>query len=243
MELKGTSALITGGATRLGRAIAQELADAGVNILCVYHNNKAGATSLQKIITRKGLRCELLSIDLSRTGATEKVVTFMDKIFGVVDILINNSAIFYPTPLEVVSEADWDAFYNLNLKSAFFLSRAIGLRMRQKGNGRIVNIGDAGYQSPWPDYLPYALTKYGVNGMTIGLAKALAPEVLVNCVNPGPVLIPENYTPAEREKAIARTLLKREGAPQDIARTVRFFVESDYITAALLPVDGGRHVG
>jgi len=243
MELSGKSALITGGATRLGRAIALELAASGVDILCVYHSNKNGAEELCDKVKELGRRCEIFAVDLAASGAVDAVNRFMNKSFGTVDILVNNAALFYPTPLEGVTEKDWETFHDLNLKSGFFLARKTGLQMRARGHGRIINIGDAGALSPWADYLPYALSKYAVNGMTIGLAKALAPQVLVNAVNPGPVLIPENYSPEQKEKAVARTLLKREGNALDIARAVRFLAESDYITAALLPVDGGRHVG
>ncbi len=243
MELSGKSALITGGATRLGRAIAMELAAFGVDILCVYHTNKSGARELHDEVQKLGRRCSILAVDLTAPGAINAVTDFMNKSFGIVDILVNNAALFYPTPLKDVTEKDWDIFHTLNLKSGFFLARKIGLQMQVRGHGRIINIGDAGALSPWADYLPYALSKYAVNGMTIGLAKALAPQVLVNAINPGPVLIPENYSPEQKEKAVSRTLLKREGNAQDIARAVRFLAESDYITAALLPVDGGRHVG
>jgi len=243
MDLKEKSVLITGGATRLGRAISLELAQAGVHVLCVYFKNKDGAQTLRKEIRELGQRCETFGVDLTQPGALEKVESFMDENFGIVDILVNNAAIFYPTPMESITEKDWDLFQALNIKTGFFLSRAIGLRMKKQGNGHIINIGDAGALSPWVDFLPYALSKYTVSGMTIGLAKALAPEVLVNCVNPGPVLIPDDYTAAQRKKAVERTLLKREGTAEDIAQAVRFLAESDYITAALLPVDGGRHVG
>jgi len=115
--------------------------------------------------------------------------------------------------------------------------------MKNNNGGRIISIGDTTYSSPWPSFMPYALTKAGINAMTRGLAKALAPNVLVNCVNPGPVLIPEDYTEEQRQTAVERTLLKREGSAGDIAKTVRFLVESDYITGASIPVDGGRHIG
>ncbi len=114
--------------------------------------------------------------------------------------------------------------------------------MKSKGSGKIINIGDTSYISPWPDYIPYAISKAGINTMTKGLAKALAPEVHVNCINPGPVLLPENYTKDQEIKAVEKTLLKHLGKPADIARTVRFLIESDYITGASIPVDGGRHL-
>lgn len=115
--------------------------------------------------------------------------------------------------------------------------------MKKKGSGRIISIGDTSWISPWPDFLPYTLTKAGINTMTKGLAKALAPQVLVNCINPGPVMLPENYNEEQRKKAIQKTVLKRAGSAEDIAKTVLFLIESDYITGASIPVDGGRHLG
>ena len=115
--------------------------------------------------------------------------------------------------------------------------------MKRQGWGKIVNIGDPSGVNPWPSFIPYGLTKGGIISMTRGLAKALAPEVQVNCINPGPVMFPDDYSKENQERALKNTLLKKEGTAEDIAKTVRFIIEgSDYITGAIINVDGGRSI-
>jgi len=243
MELKNKTALVTGGAVRLGRAICLELAKAGANIFCQYHSNEEQAISLKNKIESQGGKIEILRADLTAQNAAKEIINAAQISFASIDILVNNSAVFYPTPLGQVTEQDWDTFHNLNLKGAFFLSQEVGMLMQKQGQGRIVNIGDTSVDSPWPSFIPYTLSKSGIITMTKGLAKALAPNILVNCINPGPVLFPEDYTEEQKAKSIKRTLLQRAGSAEDIAKTVRFLVESEYITGAVIPVDGGRHIG
>jgi NAD(P)-dependent dehydrogenase (short-subunit alcohol dehydrogenase family) len=162
---------------------------------------------------------------------------------GRLDVLVNNAALFYKTPFGEISEKDWDTFHTLNLKSAFFMAQSASRYMLKHKSGKIINIGDSSADSPFPAYLPYSISKAGIVAMTKGLAKALAPHIQVNCVNPGPVMIPEGYSEEDRQSAIQKTLLKREGSGKDIAKTIRFLLEgSDYITGAIIPVDGGRHI-
>jgi len=243
MDLKNKTAIITGGAIRLGRAICLNLAKAGTNIFCQYYSSEQEAQSLKKEIEGLGTKIEIFKIDLTEDGAVSKTVQTALVAFGSIDILVNNASLFFPTPFGEITENDWEGFHDLNLKAAFFLSQEVGTIMKQAGRGRIVNIGDTSFDSPWPDYLPYGITKAGINAMIKGLAKALAPNVLVNCVNPGPVLLPKDYSDEQIAKAIKRTLLKKVGTAEDIAQTVRFLIESDYITGASIPVDGGRHIG
>jgi NAD(P)-dependent dehydrogenase (short-subunit alcohol dehydrogenase family) len=131
-------------------------------------------------------------------------------------MLINNAALFYKTPLGTVTEEQWDRLFNLNLKAAFFCARQAGRHMHKQGWGKIVNIGDACGNNPWPSFIPYGLTKSGIIAMTRGLAKALAPQVQVNCVNPGPVMFPDH----SRVERTIQTLLKRWAS--DVALAVRF---------------------
>ncbi len=243
METANKTALVTGGAIRLGRAICLELAKGGTNIFCQYFSSDEAAQSLKNEIESMGSKIEILKIDLTEEGAISKTTQKAFDQFGKIDFLINNSALFYPTPVGKVTEKDWNSFHELNIKAAFFLSQEVGMLMKKQGQGRIVSIGDISFESPWANFIPYSLTKAGINTMTKGLAKALAPEVLVNCVNPGPVLLPEDFTAEQTTKALERTLLKKVGNAEDIAKTVRFLIESDYITGASIPVDGGRHIG
>jgi pteridine reductase len=243
MDIKNKTALVTGGAVRLGRAICLELAKAGANIFCQYNSSEEQAISLKKIIESQGRKIEIFQADLTAQNAAIQIVKAAQKSFASIDILVNNSAVFYPTPFGQVKEQDWDIFHNLNLKAAFFLSQEVGILMQKQGQGRIINIGDTSVESPWASFIPYTLSKSGIITMTKGLAKALAPDVLVNCINPGPVLFPEDYTEKQKETAIKRTILQRAGSAKDIAKTTRFLVETEYITGVVIPVDGGRHIG
>ena len=243
MQIKEKVILITGGAVRVGRAITLELLNAGARVFCHYHSSEEAARNLLNEAENLSGTLRLFSFDLLRSDAVERITSEAISSFGRVDVLINNAAIFFKTPLGRVSDEQWDKLHTLNLKRVFFLSQQIGLSMKRQGSGKIINIGDAGAETPFPSYIPYSVTKAGIIAMTKGLAKALAPQVQVNCINPGPVMMPDGYDLQEKEQAIRQTLLKREGDPQDIARTVRFLIEgSDYITGAVIAVDGGRHI-
>jgi pteridine reductase len=243
MRLKNKIALVTGGAVRIGRSICEMLAREQVEVYCHYNRSKEEAMLLQSDLSCKGLKVNLVQSDFSRVSSVEAVVRKVIGESGRIDILINNAAIFLKTPLGSVKEDQWDTLLSLNLKAAFFCAQAVGVQMLKQGSGKIINIGDAAGDNLWPSYIPYGITKSGVIAMTKGFAKALAPHVQVNCVNPGPVLLPKSFSVSERRTAIEHTLLKREGSDQDVAATVRFLLkESDYITGAVFYVDGGRSI-
>lgn len=243
MNLKEKVAIVTGSAVRLGKAISLELVSAGVKLVAHYYSSEKEARQLQNEVENKGRQITLVKADLRHPETPNKLLKAAIDAYGDIHILVNNAALFYKTPIGTVNEEDWDTFHDLNLKRLFFLTQTIAVHMRSAGMGKIVNIGDTSALSPWPDYVPYAASKAGLISMNAGLAKALAPEIQVNCVNPGPVMMPEDMADEERRRAVEQTLLRREGSPQDIARTVRFLLEgSDYITGAVIPVDGGRHI-
>ena len=161
--------------------------------------------------------------------------------FHRLDILINNASSFYPTPLEEVTEAQWDDLISANLTGPWRFAQAVAPVMKKQRSGKIVNMIDVSVYAPWTDYLPYCAAKGGLLTLTKGLARALAPHVQVNGIAPGPILFPSDITPEEKERSIRRTLLKRSGSPADIVQTVLFFLEgSDFVTGVILPVDGGR---
>jgi len=161
--------------------------------------------------------------------------------FGRLDILVNSASVFHRKPLEELTERDWDTNLDTNLKAPFFLSKFAGAAMRRQGAGKIVNIGDWAGIRPYNNYLPYVVSKAGIIGLTKALAKALAPEVQVNCVAAGPVMLPEDYGAEEAAKIAKATLTQRLGSPEDVARAVLFFCEgTDFATGATLVIDGGR---
>ncbi len=248
MKLCGKTVLITGAARRLGREIALTLARRGAAVVIHFNRSRAEAFELKRKIEGLGSPAYLVQADLSCTpgGTASRLKRFVQAVRRQaprVDILINNAAIFYPTPFGKVRERDWDNFMTVNLKFPFFLAQEFGLQMMKCRSGKIVNLVDWTGLRPHPRYLPYAVSKAGLIALTTGLAKALAPYVQVNSVAPGAILPFEGMSPGEKKAAAGKSLLKRFGDPRDIAETVCFLIEdTDYITGALIPVDGGSLV-
>jgi NAD(P)-dependent dehydrogenase (short-subunit alcohol dehydrogenase family) len=157
-----------------------------------------------------------------------------------VDILVNNAAVFFPTPLPTLSVPTWQMILRTNLTAPFVLSVFLGRAMRLRGAGRIVQLSDWSGARPLPGYLPYCVSKAGISALTQALAKAFAPQVQVNGIAPGPVLPPEHYTVAERQALGAHTPLRRLGQSADVARAVRFLATAGgFVTGAIYGIDGG----
>lgn len=245
MELSGKIALVTGAAKRIGREIALTLAESGASILIHHHESRGEAIQLKKEIESLGSRAWLVRAGFS--GAQKSLFPslgrFIKEVYRCVprvDILVNNASVFYPVPFGKIGEKDWDEFLTVNLKVPFFLAQEIGMRMFRRKSGKIINLVDAAALRPSARFLPYAISKAGLITATRGLAKALAPHVQVNAIAPGPILPPKGMKAKGRSKVIQRTLLKRFGNPRDIAAAVRFLAEDgDYMTGAVIPVDGG----
>lgn len=245
MKIQGKTVLITGAAQRIGREIAMALAKRGARLALHYNTSAVEVEILQEEIQRLGEEAFIFKADFSENFSAEALARELtDKVLagtGSLDVLINNASVFYKTPLEDVSDSEWDHFHRVNLKVPFFLARAAGLEMRRSGAGKIINIIDAGILHPDPAYVPYTISKSGLHAATIALAKALAPEVEVNSIAPGPILPPAGAPEDHRETVASQTLLKRYGAPEDIVAAVRFLIEgTDYLTGTLIPIDGGR---
>jgi pteridine reductase len=241
MELKGKVALVTGAARRVGRSIAEHLAGRGSAVAVHYNRSGAEAEAVVAGIARGGGRAQAFGANLQSVAEIERMVAEVLGAFGRIDVLVNCASIFYRKPIEEVTEHDWDLNLDTNLKAPFFLSKFAGAAMRGQGAGKIVNIGDWAGIRPYNNYLPYTVSKSGLIGLTRALAKALAPEVQVNCVALGPVMPPEEYSEEETARLVAGTLVKRLGSPEDVARAVLFLCEgTDFATGATLMLDGGR---
>ena len=240
MDLNAKVALVTGAGRRIGRAIALKLASHGATVAVHYRTSHAEADALASEISATGHTAQTFRANLENVGEIEKMVADVLAAFGRIDVLVNSASIFNRTPLEEVTERDWDSNLDTNLKAPFFLSKFAAASMRRQGAGKIINIGDWAGIRPYKDYLPYSVSKSGLIGLTQALAKALAPEVQVNCIALGLVMPPENYTPDEVARLVNRTLTKKMGSPEDVARAVIFFCETDFATGAILPLEGGR---
>ncbi len=242
MEIEGKVALVTGAAKRLGRSIALALAQRGAELVIHYRDSEREAQEVLALIRKAGGKPVAVRGDVSVAVDVECVVETAMRAFGRIEILVNSAAIFYRTPFEKLTEEDWDRFMDVNLKGPFLLCRRVGSIMLGQGRGKIVNLADIGGLKVWAEYIPYSVSKAGLIALTKGLAKALAPTVQVNAIAPGAVLLPEETTQEERERAIRRVPLDRLGSPEDIARAVVYLVENDFITGDVLTVDGGQHL-
>ena len=237
-ELAGKTALVTGGAVRVGRAIALALAAAGADVAIGYRGSAAAARATVADLERVGVRAVALRADLAAPAAARALVTRAARALGRLDVLVNSAAIFPRTPVAAVTPAQFDRVIAVNLRAGFFCAQAAARVMGRRG-GRIVNIADVGAVRAWPSYVPYGISKAGVVMMTRGLAAALAPRIQVNAVGPGVVLLPEGF-PRMTKGRLARIPMGREGSPEDVAAAVVFFATCpDYITGQVLFVDGG----
>lgn len=241
MDLKGKNALITGAAKRLGREIALSLAERGVNVAVHYNRSGREAEGLVGIISNSGRRSVALQGNIEKTGEIKNVVERASASLGGLDILVNNAAIFYQTDISEVRDEDWNRFININLRAQFYFAREFALLKHTK-TAKIINMSDGYAFSPAAAFIPYGVSKAGVVAMTKGLAKAYAPDILVNCICPGPILPPDGIDKESQARAVRATLLKREGTTEDITKTVVFLSENDYITGQAIFVDGGRNV-
>jgi pteridine reductase len=243
MKLSGKTILVTGAAKRLGREIALSLSVQGATILIHYRSSAKEAKSLQKEIQTLGSQAFLCPFDFGdrRSGLQKRIKSFVKGLPVAVDALVNNAAIYYPTPFGKMTEDAWDDFLTTNLKSPVLLAQEIGVQMLKRKKGSIVNIVDIAGENPFKDHLPYSVSKAGLICATKSLAKELAPHVCVNAIAPGPILEPSNgVTPALKKKIAEKTLLKRFGSAKDIADAVQYLLTADYVTGQILRVDGGK---
>jgi len=240
MSLVGKTALVTGAAKRLGRRSALTLAEAGAEV--ILHVNTSSGDAVAQEIQGLGRHAAVVRGDLSQVEETLRVAreAFTLARDGKIDILVNNAAVFAPSSLARTSVGEWQRMLRVNLTAPFIFALTLGRAMRKAGGGKIIQLGDWSGQRPVPGYLPYCVSKGGLHVLTLALAKALAPQVQVNEVVVGPVLIPDEYDEQATRVLLQQTPLRRVGNAEDVAKAVRFFAEaSDFITGASYPVDGG----
>jgi pteridine reductase len=241
MKLNGQTALVTGGAHRLGKAIAMALAAAGVHVAIHYHRSAAQAETTLAELRAVGIEATAIQGDLAIVAEVERVVDAAISHWGRLDLLVNSAGIWGSTPLGSVDQARWDELLDTNLRSAFFAAQRAAPALRA-ARGAIVNIADVGALRPWRNHTPYLISKGGLLTMTEALAKDLAPEVRVNAVAPGPVLLPNDWTAAQAEKSARSVLLRRLGSAEDVAQAVVYLASASYVTGVILPVDGGQRL-
>lgn len=235
--------MVTGSARRLGRSIAGALAEAGCAIAIHHHASAAEAADAVRACQALGVEAAAFQADLGDPTQIDRLFSELESSFGRLDILVNSAAVFAAVPVAKITPEEWERVLNLNLRAPFFCSQRAARLMRRSGAGSIVNIADVAAFQPWPGYAHYCISKAGLVMATRVLARALAPEIRVNAVAPGPVLPPEGTSPDERERLANSTALKRLGTPEDVVEAVLFLVRSAYVTGEAIVVDGGKLLG
>ncbi len=239
MKLKGKVALVTGSAKRIGRTIALKLGKQGCNVAVHYRTSEKEAMETLAELQTMGVKAIPFQADLTDEDQVKTLMSSVAQAFGRLDILVNNAAIFARSPFEQLDLTTWREFMETNLTSVFLCCRYAADFLSE--GGVIVNISDTSAFKPWTGFLPYCISKAGVISLTLGLARVLAPKVRVNCVALGTVLPPEEDE-QWRQKMSAKTLLKRLGMPEEVAQAVLFCITCEYLTGAVIPLDGGRYL-
>ena len=238
--------LVTGGAKRVGAAICRRLHSSGANIALHFRTSAQSAKKIQdELQAERPNSVQIFQADLLDPQALSNLVLQTINHFGRLDGLVNNASSFFATSLEDINEQNWHDLIGTNLKAPLLLAQAAAAELR-RSHGAIVNIIDIHAERPMHGHLLYSVAKSGLAALTRALAQEMAPQVRVNAVSPGVIVWPENseWDDVERRrKLIAHTLLKRQGEPEDIARTVQFLInDAPYITGQIISVDGGRSI-
>ena len=244
--MQGKVILVTGGAKRVGAAICRRLHAAGANIALHYRSSEKQALALQaELHTSRPGSVFLAQADLLDMSVLPKLVEEVVRHFGRLDGLVSNASSFFATPLDDIDESQWHDLIGTNLKAPLFLAKAAAPELR-RSQGAIVNIVDIHADRPMRGHLLYSVAKTGLLGLTRALAQELSPDVRVNGVSPGVIIWPDHADWNDemlRQQIVDHTLLKREGSPDDIAKTVQFLLSNaPYITGQIIAVDGGRSI-
>ena len=233
---------ITGAAKRIGKEIALCFSEMGWNIIIHYNSSKNDAQVLADEINGANPDSAItVQGNLDVKEDVEKVINIVRDAFPTIDLLINNASTFYPTPIEDISEEHWDKLVGSNLKGPLFLIKGLKDKLKES-KGSIINITDTNLSKGVANYSIYSATKAGLESITKGLARELAPDIKVNAIAPGAMLEPPDvtWTEEQKSKVISSIPLNRMGSEKDISEAVKFLAKSNYITGQIIKVDGGR---
>jgi 3-oxoacyl-[acyl-carrier protein] reductase/pteridine reductase len=236
--LSGKSALVTGGARRIGRGIALALARAGADVAITYRSSHAEAAQTAREIENLGCRALVVECDVRSEASVRAAIAATTGQFGRLDVVVNNAAVFESVPLEHISLAQWDAVFETNARGPYLVAREALASLRAV-QGRIVNIGSLGGIHAWGGHGHYCASKAALHMLTQAMAKAFAPQISVNCVAPGWIELDE--APGEvTARFAAKTPMRRNGVASDISQAVLFFAAgAEFVTGQILVVDGG----
>lgn len=243
MGAERKTALVTGGAHRVGKAITLALAEMGYNVVINYHRSGDAAAATADEATQAGVEAMTWAADVSDFQAVQAMCAAVEERFGGVDVLVNSASLFDKISFPTDDIETWQRVTRISLDGAFYVSNALAPGMLARGSGAIINIVDLSAWTPWPKFTAHAVGKAGLLALTRQMALELAPVVRVNAIAPGPVLPPPDYNDAQLKVVEDRTLLARWGTPDDVTRAVRYLVEAEYVTGDVLTVDGGERFG
>jgi len=242
--MDGKAALVTGGARRVGAAIARRLHAAGARVLIHYRESEAAANALVKELNAaRASSAAAVKADLLAPVAPRALVGAAMSAFGRLDLLVNNASSFYPVKLGEIEASHWEELMGSNLRAPLFLAQEAAPEL-SRHEGAIVNLVDIHAERPLKGYPVYSVAKAGLAALTRSLALELAPRVRVNGVAPGAIAWPEDgqFEPGERERIVATTPLARTGTPEEVAQAVHFLATAPFVTGQVLAVDGGRSI-
>ncbi len=239
MTLKGKSVLITGGARRIGREIALAMAAAGADVAFTYLSSGKDAHRTLADLTTRGVRAVALRCDLCDEKSIAAALRQLKQKFGGLDVLVNNAGAYATIDFEKITARQWDDMFATNTRAAFLMSRLAAPLLRAR-TGRIINIGSLGGLRPWASHAHYCASKAAIIMLTQVTAKALAPDVSVNCVSPGMISTGNSQPTAFLQHVARKTPMRRAGTPGEVAAAVMFFATGPhFITGQVLGVDGG----
>jgi len=239
---KKNNILITGGSVRIGKEIALAISNSSNNIIIHYHQSFNQASALKKSVEKLGSQCAVIKCDLSKKRSTEGLIKRAGKFFGPINFLINNASVFENDNINNFTVDSWNKHMNVNLYAPLKFSRDLKKLLPTKSKGHIINILDQNVLKPDISFLSYSLSKAALYSATKILAKSFAPNIRVNAIGPGPTIKNIHQSSKHFEKSIKKTLLKIGSPPKEIARTVKFLLESNSITGQFIVVDGGEHL-
>lgn len=243
----GKVALVTGsGSRRVGNVVARVLAERGFAVALHYRRSQEDAEATVAELGRAQCNVAAFQADLTRENEVERLFQQVVGQFGRLDVLVTTASIWEPQPLETTTAEHVRRHFEANTLSTFLCCQHAGrIMVAQSGGGTIVTMGDWATERPYRNYAAYFASKGAIASLTRVFAVELAarnPNVRVNCILPGPVMLPDHLPPDEVQEAVAGTLLRRRGRPEHVAHAVLFLVENDYVTGVCLPVDGGRTI-
>lgn len=238
-ELKGKTALVTGGARRIGREIALALAAAGADVAITFLSSQREARQTAEDIRRQGVRGLALACDVRKENEVKQAVKKLVGEFGGLDLLVNNAATYETVEFEKITVRQWDEMFATNVRGPFLVSQAALKSLRQR-HGRIIHLGSLGGLRPWATHAHYCSSKAALTMLTQVMAKALAPEIAVNCVAPGMIDLDDGRDAAFLRRIAGKTPMRRNGTAGEVVRAVMFFATApQFITGQIVAVDGG----